>query len=73
VARVLIKIDMVKGLAESLEIEVGDGSHTQLLDFYGIPFQCVHCHLYGHVVEYCPWPFTRNIWHKKKIQHGVRL
>jgi hypothetical protein len=50
-ARILVDIDIQQGLFESIKLMEGDQSYTQILDYLNIPFKCVHCHNYGHIVE----------------------
>ena len=37
----------------------------QSIDYLNIPFRCVHCHKYGHVVANCNYYFSSKIWLRK--------
>lgn len=52
-ARILVNIDVSKGLPAELEIESSLGSWVQPLDFEGIPFRCRKCFQTGHVAAWC--------------------
>eukprot|EP01018_Ginkgo_biloba_P022601 Gb_35090 [translate_table: standard] len=60
------QIDLNDGLAKSMEIVVGDKTNIQILNYSKVPFCCVQCHLYGHVVKDCPHPFVKKVWRKKE-------
>ena len=51
--RVLVILDLRKGLAADIDIRVGDSVFNQSLDYIGIPFKCNRCHSYGHLVSNC--------------------
>jgi len=57
VARILVKLDLKKGLPQEFTINSATGTIVQMLDYEGIPFRCHRCHVYGHGVESCPLPF----------------
>ena len=57
VAKILVKIDICKGLSSKISVQSKDGDFVQILDYVGVPFQCHHCHTYGHLMEKCPLPF----------------
>ena len=46
--KVLVLLDLRKGLAEVLQIECGDRVFSQPLDYVGVPFRSNRCHRYGH-------------------------
>ncbi len=52
-ARILVEIDVSKGLPETICLASPRGSRTLTLDYEGIPFQCRRCHLTGHVAARC--------------------
>ena len=51
--RVLVLLDLRKGLASDIDIKIGDNVFNQSLDYIGIPFKCNHCHSYGHLASQC--------------------
>ena len=66
-------LDMRDGLATKMTIQKGPHTHMQQLDYLGVPFRCVRCHCYDHVVMDCDAPFQRNIWVRKANQSVVPL
>eukprot|EP01018_Ginkgo_biloba_P032904 Gb_28853 [translate_table: standard] len=68
ITRILVRMDLREGLAESLELKKGLHSLTQPLDYSGVPFRCNRCQKYGHLVVECPLPFQRKVWVRKKSQ-----
>jgi hypothetical protein len=61
VARILVKIDLKKGLLQEITIDSAAGTFVQTLDYEGIPFRCHRCHIYGHGMASCPLPFKGMI------------
>ena len=57
VAKILVNIDMCKGLSSEITVQSKDGDFVQILDYVGVPFRCLRCHTYGHLVAKCPLPF----------------
>lgn len=57
----MVKIDIVEGLYESLDIVIGDLMYTQQLDCMNLSFKRIWCQ-YGHLVQYCHQPFRKYIW-----------
>ena len=57
VAKILVKIDMRLGLSSEISVQGPDGDFIQALDYVGVPFRCLRCHAYGHLVASCPLPF----------------
>ena len=55
--KVLVDINILEGLVESIEVEIGDSIHLQIKDYCNVPFCCAWYHTYGHVVETCTKPF----------------
>jgi hypothetical protein len=47
-ARILVSLNIHKGLAGEIELSWGDRSILQKLDYEGIPFKCRWCHKHGH-------------------------
>jgi hypothetical protein len=39
--KILVNLDLSKGLAECIDVEVGDWEYNQTLDYINVPFQCV--------------------------------
>jgi hypothetical protein len=60
VARILVKINLRKGLLQEITIDSAAGTFVQTLDYEGIPFRCHRCHVYGHGVANFPLPFKGN-------------
>ena len=52
-ARILVEMDISKGLPEMLKLASPNGSWIQLLDYEGIPFRCKKCHKTGHLIACC--------------------
>jgi hypothetical protein len=52
--RVLVEIDITKGLPSTLEIEWRGRKIHQQLDYLGIPFRCSRCRETGHLRRSCP-------------------
>jgi len=61
VARILVKLDLRPRLLKYLTIETTFGSFIQPLDYEGIPFRCHRCHIYGHDVVECKFPFKEKL------------
>jgi hypothetical protein len=38
------------GLIGNVEIVIGGDTHHQILDYIRVPFRCVWCHAYMHVI-----------------------
>ena len=53
VARILVGLQIYKGLADRLPIQYSCGTHVQPLDDKGLPFHCHWCHEWGHLVSKC--------------------
>lgn len=61
VAKIMVKIDLRLGLTTEITIQAKDGEFIQQLDYEGVPFRCHRCHVYGHLVDSCPYPFRASI------------
>eukprot|EP01018_Ginkgo_biloba_P004985 Gb_28741 [translate_table: standard] len=70
VARILVSLDLREGLAKEILIQKGGFSHSQLLDYMGIPFRCRRCHKYGHLAMDCSLSFSNKVWVKKSEVEG---
>lgn len=53
VARILVGLQIYKGLADRLPIQYSCGAHVQSVDYEGLPFRCHRCHEWGHLVAEC--------------------
>ena len=53
VDRILMEIDMSKGLLENMGIDWWGHSFSQPMDYTRLPFRCNHCHSNGHLVKEC--------------------
>jgi hypothetical protein len=53
-------------------IQKGPISHTQILDYLGIPFICVMCHGYGHLVVDCALRFSKKEWIKRREGSSIK-
>ena len=53
VARILVGLEIYKGLVDKLPIESAGGTHIQQIDYEGLPFRCHRCHKLGHLVAQC--------------------
>lgn len=53
VARILVEMDVSKGLPEKIFLGSPRGVWTQVLDYEGLPFPCMKCHMTGHVAARC--------------------
>ena len=72
--RVLVLLDLRKGLASEIDIKFHDIVYSQCLDYVGIPFKCNRCHKYGHLASHCILTSNRHsrdgiksYWKKKEI------
>jgi hypothetical protein len=53
VAWVLVEIDLESGLLDSIDVNIGDLSFRQPLDFWREPFRCHLCWQIGHLRNSC--------------------
>lgn len=53
VARILVGLQIYKGLADRLPIQYSCGTHVQPLNYEGLMFRCHRCHEWGHMVAEC--------------------
>ena len=54
IARVLVELDITKGLSADIEILSHERLFSQRLDYQGIPFHCSYCRETGHLRRGCP-------------------
>jgi len=64
-ARILVSLDLSKGLAKKINLQYKDYVFEQILDYEHLPFRCHRCHEYGHLAKDCPLfrrrrPFRRT-------------
>jgi hypothetical protein len=52
-ARILVEMNISKGLPEMIMLNSLHGPWNQLLDYEGIPFRCRICHKTGHLASPC--------------------
>lgn len=52
-ARILVEMDVSKGLPAEILIKTSKGSWIQSLDYEGIPFRCRRCFKTGHAAAQC--------------------
>lgn len=53
-AEILVHLDTREGLEEHITLHWKHYSHTQILDYEGVPFRCRRCHKVGHLYKECP-------------------
>ena len=53
-ARILVEMDITKGLLADVEILCLERLFSQRLDYLGIPFRCSQCREIGHLRHDCP-------------------
>ena len=53
VAKILVGLQIYKGLADKHPIELEGSVHVQHMDYEGLPFRCHRCHTLGHLVVQC--------------------
>ena len=59
-AKILVELDITKGLPAKFEILCHERLFIQRLDFQGIPFRCSVCRETGHLRRECP-SFRRGV------------
>ena len=59
-ARILVEIDISKGLLEKIMLDSSIGSWIQLLNYEGIPFRCRKCHKTGQLAAVCSSEKSRS-------------
>ena len=52
-AKVLVEVDITKGLISEIDIVCGDIVITQRLDYLHMSFRCNYCHETGHLRNTC--------------------
>ena len=68
VARILVELNILEGLPETIHLVWGPDSITQLLDYENVPFRCRRCHAYGHHVSECHLRLCTLNGGKRKVQ-----
>ena len=51
--RMLVEVDITKGLLEEIEIEWRDKKFHHALDYWGLPLRCAKCREVGHLWTAC--------------------
>eukprot|EP01018_Ginkgo_biloba_P034296 Gb_38926 [translate_table: standard] len=51
--RICVNINITEGLPEDLKLVVGDHLMIQQLNYEWVPFKCIRCRRYGHLVKDC--------------------
>ena len=74
VARIMVEMDVAKGLLEKIFLGSPWGVWSQVLDYEGLPFHCRKCHMIGHVVAYCSFDMARSMckpawWMGAYVEH----
>ena len=71
--KILVLIDVSKGLVADLMISKGNLSFKQPLEYVGVPFKCLRCHRHGHLASDCSLSFhhkaggkVKSVWQVKK-------
>lgn len=59
-ARLLVEMDISKGLPKMVCLDSSRGSWTQTLDYEGIPFCHRKCHKTGHIAARCAAVKTKS-------------
>jgi hypothetical protein len=52
-ARILVCLELSKGLANSIMIRKGPPIFSQSMNYGGISFKCGQCHFYGYLTKNC--------------------
>jgi len=53
IEKVMVEIDIHRGLLEAIDIESRGRVFAQKLDYLGVPFRCSFCHKTGHLRKDC--------------------
>ena len=62
VARILVNLNVRKGLGGEMDLTWGDYTYAQKLVYENIPFKCRRFHQYGHLIKNCKLPLrTRGM------------
>ena len=71
--KILVLLDISKGLVADLMISKGNISFKQPLEYVGVPFKCLRCHRHGHLAFDCSLYFhhksggvVKSVWRVKK-------
>ena len=67
VAKILIILDLVVGLEESVEVDVRGFVFEQPLDYINVLFSCPWFHNYGHGFEEYAKEFKKQMWKPKSF------
>ena len=66
VVRVLVSLYLSIRLVDCLEVEVDNTIFLQPLDYYNIPFMCIHSYLVRHVFEEYKFFFIKQALRHKR-------
>ena len=75
--KILVLIDLSRGLVADLMISKANLSFLQPLVYVGIPFKCLRCHKHGHLVSDCRLPFhnlggmAKPVWRVKVLKPQI--
>ena len=64
-ARILVMLNLEKGLLGKMKIHYKDFVYDQLLDYEHLPYRCHICHDHGHLAKECPSGYRRRRRQKK--------
>ncbi|XP_059068774.1 uncharacterized protein LOC131859220 [Cryptomeria japonica] len=70
--RILVELDVFKGLPAEIVINSSFGSWVQSLDYEGIPFRCHRCFTTGHATKNCGLEKKNPVasqWSRASYQH----
>ena len=57
VAQILVELDPQQGMFETISLEMGDSSYTQVLDYVNMPLMCARCHKVVQILSDCELKF----------------
>lgn len=67
-ARILVCLKPVVGLAKKINLQYRDFVFEQILDYEYLPFRCHRCHEYGHLAKECPLGRRRRRYQRVNMQ-----
>jgi hypothetical protein len=60
VAQILVSLNIIKGLSDTVELSWEGKNFSHSLDYEGIPFKFHRCHKHGHMATDCHVPMKRR-------------
>lgn len=72
VVRVLVDVNIRKGLFEPVEVILGDHVYNQILYYVSVPFHYSNCHTYVHILRYFNSPFILKFW-RRKVNNSLKF